>query len=118
MADITKDVQIPDELYEVCVSLFKTNLPHKTVTIKLFKAKDNWTVQKEALKVKSSNGINFSADIDSTLLQTATLLRGIVNAPWKVNDINELGELPQPLIEWVRQEFDDFNTISVKKKEN
>ena len=118
MADITKEVEIPQELFDLCVNHFKKNFPHKKVTLKLFMFKDNLAVQREAIKIKSNNGMNFTADVDSGTLQTATLLKAIVNAPWKVNDIGELGELPQPLIDWVRQEFDEYNTITVKKKEN
>lgn len=114
---LTKVVEIPTELANIAREEFDCKWVHNRVTIKRFTYGDTLGIQQDCVKVKSNNMANISTDINLADLQILTLLRGVVDAPWGVNDIAAIRNLPPMIAEWLRVELDDFNTIGAKKKE-
>lgn len=116
---VEKELTIPEELVDVAKEY---NLGWKTnkVTIRRLLHRDINAMTSQAVKIKLSQVAGTStqsADVDPTLLADIKIIKSVVQAPWKAGDLNALADLPQPIVEWVQKEVDDFNTLAVKKKE-
>ena len=112
-----KELKIPDELFTLANEEFEFKWINNKVTIKRFTFGDQVQLQQDSTKTKASiNGAN--TDVNVADLQLLTLMRAVVEAPWLTNDINSVRTLPPMLAEWLNKEIDEFNTITIKKKEN
>ena len=109
---------MPVEIFEVATKEYDQNWTNGRVTIKRFTYGDTVQLQQDSIKIKAGFGSGMNADVNVADLQLLTVLRGVVEAPWTINDINTVKLLPPMVADWVKGELDDFNTISVKKKEN
>jgi hypothetical protein len=118
---LTKEVEIPKELFESAVNDYDCKWANGKIKIKRFTFGDANAISREASKIKASNfggEIKLDANIDPTEIQVLTLLKGVVEAPWTVNDVGAINELPVMIANWALKEIEEFNTITFKKKEN
>lgn len=115
---LRKEIEIPEELFNMAHDEFECNWASRKVVIKRFLYGDQLQIQQETMKVKGTSPTNMSAEVNIGDLQALNLLRAIVEAPWQVNDINAIRQLPTPVADWLKDQVDEFNTITIKKKEN
>ena len=116
---VTKEVKIPEEIFELANSRFKKGWTEDKVVIKLLEYGDNLKIQRASMKIKGIPGNRaLTADVSAPDWQAMTILLGVVQAPWEVNNMQAIEHLPTPLGEWVRDQIDKFNTLEVKKKPN
>jgi len=116
---LTKEIELPEELFEMSLKEFECDWTDKKVTIKRFRFGETNAISREAAKIKATNvggKMNMDATIDPTQIQTLTLMKGVTKAPWVVNDLDSINNLPPPVANWVLAELDSFNTITFKKK--
>jgi len=114
---LEKELEMPKELYDMCNEEYETKWTNGRVKIKRFLAKELGAIQNASVKVKSSNGLTPSADINPVELRFQSVLKGVVEAPWGVNNIDAIYNLPPQVLDWVFTELDEFNTVSYKKKD-
>lgn len=110
------ELKIPEELFELSNKEFGTGWMSDKVVIKRFVYGDTLSIQRGSMKVKATNATNASAEINPEELQLSTILKGVIEAPWGINDASAIRNLPSPVAEWVRGEIEKFNTLEVKKK--
>ena len=113
-----KEIQIPDELMQLAKEEFEINWANNKVVIKRFLSGDQWQIQQDSMKVRGTSPTNMSAEVNIADLQGLTIMRAVIEAPWILNDIKAVRDLPGPITEWLKTEIDDLNTITFKKKEN
>lgn len=113
-----KELEIPDELYKLAKEEFDCNWNSKKVVIKRFKFGDQVQLQQDSMKIKSTQMVNFNAEVNIADVQILTIMRAVVEAPWLINDVAAVKDLPGFIAEWLKQEIEEFNTITLKKKEN
>jgi len=114
----TKEVSIPEEYMELCKTEFEIDLPSSKVVIKRFLRGDITRIQQECIKIKAtSTSNNISADVNSADYRDLSVVKAIVEAPWALEDLNAIRELPPFLVDWLEKEIKEFNTIEIKKKE-
>ncbi len=117
---LTKELELPEELYDLSVKEFDCDWKDGKVTIKRFRFGEANAISRDAAKIKAvqvGGKMNLNAEIDPTEIQVLTLKTGITTAPWKVNDLDAINELPPPVANWALEELQKFNTITFKKKE-
>jgi len=112
-----KEIEMPADLFEIATVEYDNKWASRTVTVKRFTYGDTVQLQQDSIKVKANQLGAVNADVNVADLQVLTILRGVVGAPWQVNEISAVKELPPMVAEWVRNQIDEFNTITVKKKE-
>lgn len=113
-----KEVYIPDELFELANSEFDTNWKSTKVTIKRFLREEVGKIEQASIKAKATTVTDFSASVDCTSYRDVTVLIGVAEAPWPINDPSAIKRLPPMIFDWVFKEIQEFNTLSAKKKEN
>jgi hypothetical protein len=118
MSGLTREVEIPEDLMEIAKRDYEVTWLTKIIKIKRFTYGDQLAIQQEAMKVKANSISGVNADINVADLQALSLVKGVLAAPWQINDLNAVKALPPMIAEWLRGELDEFNTISVKKKES
>lgn len=117
---LTKEIELPEELFELSNKEFESKWEDGKITIKRFRFGDANAISREAAKIRATNvggKMNMNAEIDPTQIQILTILKGVTSAPWKVNDKDAIDELPPPVASWVLSELEKFNTLTFKKKE-
>lgn len=114
---LKKELQIPEELYNMANEEYEKGWHSDKVVIKRFLYGDSLAIQQASMKVKAQLGSQAIADFNISEIQTATILRGVVQAPWGINNISTVRELPPFIGEWVYEQINEFNTLSAKKKE-
>jgi hypothetical protein len=112
-----KELTIPEDLFILAKEEFECNWINRKVVIKRFTFGDQVQIQQDSMKVKAT-AISQTADVNVADLQVLTLMRAVVEAPWLINDLNAIKSLPPMLADWLKQEIEELNTITVKKKEN
>jgi len=118
---LTKDLEMPKEIYETAVNEYECKWLHGRVKIKRLKFGDNNEITKESTKLKTySVGGEMKVDIDvnPTDINTQTILRSVIEAPWAINDMGAIKDLPPIVANWILTEITQFNEISFKKKES
>ena len=116
---LEKELELPEELYELSLKEFECDWKDRNISIKRFRFGETNAISREAAKIKATNvggKMNMNAEIDPTQIQILTLLKGVVKAPWTVNDRDSIDNLPPPVANWVLGEIEKFNTIDFKKK--
>ena len=116
---LTKEIELPEELFEMSLKEFECGWKDGKITIKRFRFGETNAISREAAKIKATNvggKMNMNAEIDPTQIQVLTLLKGVTKAPWLVNDKDSIDNLPPPVANWVLTEIESFNTITFKKK--
>ena len=116
---LTKEIELPEELFEMALKEFECDWVDGKVTIKRFRFGETNAISHEAAKIKATNvggSMSMNAEIDPTQIQILTLLKGVAKAPWTVNDKDSIDNLPPPVANWVLAELETFNTITFKKK--
>ena len=106
----TKELEIPAEWME---EGWATN----KVKIKVLSGREAYSVRDEASKVKiSESGMegNFSQQV--ALLSAVT--KFVVEAPWKTNDKAVIAELPEPILNWLQEEYAEMRKFPEKKNES
>lgn len=117
---LTKEIEMPKELFELSNEEFECDWKDGKVTIKRLRFGETNAISRESTTVKGTNvggKVKMDIDINPAELQIQTLLKGVVSAPWKANDLAAIDELPTPVAEWAVVEIEKFNTITFKKKE-
>ena len=119
---LEKEIELPEELFEMSLKEFECDWTDGKVTIKRFRFGETNAISREATKIKATAGaggkMNMDASVDPTQIQMLSIMKGVVKAPWKVNDIDSINNLPPPVANWVLTELESFNTITFKKKES
>ena len=116
---LTKEVELPEELFEMALKEFECDWKDGKITVKRFRFGETNTISREATKIKASNvggKMNMAVDVDPTEIQVLTLMKGVTKAPWTINDLDSINNLPPPVANWVLGEIESFNTLTFKKK--
>jgi len=114
---LTRQVQIPAELFELANKNFKKNWQDDKVVIKLLEYGDNLKIKRASIKIRGIPGNrNLTADMSAADWESLTILYGVVSAPWGANSMEAIEHLPTPIGDWIRSEVEKFNTLEVKKK--
>ncbi len=117
---LEKEIELPEELFEMALKEFECDWKDGKVTIKRFRFGETNAISREAAKIKATTGVggkmNMDATIDPTQIQILSIMKGVVKAPWTINDKDSIDNLPPPVANWVLAEIDSFNTITFKKK--
>ncbi len=117
---LTKEIELPEELFEMSVKEFDCDWKDGKLEIKRFRFGETNAISRESAKIKAINvggRMDMKAEIDPTQIQVLTLLKGVTKAPWAINDIKSVNELPPPVANWIIGELEKFNTLTFKKKE-
>jgi hypothetical protein len=113
-----KDIVIPEEYVRIAREEFEQDLKGGKVRIKRFVRGDLSKLEQECIKIKaSSSSMTVSADVNSADYRDLTVVRAVVEAPWKTGDLNTFRGLPTFIADFLEQEVKEFNTLEVKKKE-
>jgi len=117
---LTKELVIPEELFELAKTEFEVGWQDDKVTIKRLRYGDNLRIQKQAMNITGTPGVAASAraDINPEEFQATTILKGVVKAPWGANNLKAILDLPPFIGEWIKSEIEEFNTLETKKKLN
>ena len=116
---LTKELELPEELFELSTKEFDCDWKDGKVEIKRFRFGETNSISREAAKIRATNvggKMVANAEIDPTEIQMLTLTKGVTKAPWKVNDRNAIDELPPPVANWLLEQIEAFNTLEFKKK--
>jgi len=115
---MTKEVQIPEDIFELSNKEFETGWKTDKVSIKRFLREEIGKIEQASIKAKATTTTDFSASVDCTNYRDVTVALGVTAAPWNINDLNAIKRLPPIVFDWVFKEIQDFNTLAAKKKEN
>ena len=117
---LTKELKIPEELFELAKKEFEVGWQDDTVVIRRLKYGDNLQIQKQAMKITGTPGAvaSTTADINPKEFQATTVLKGTVKAPWGAGNLPAILDLPPFIGEWVKDEIEKFNKLKSIKKSN
>jgi len=117
---LSKEIEIPGELMDLAIKEFDCPWQTNKVTIKRFKFGDNADLESLSTKVKMvqvGREMKVSADVDPAELSIHTLVKGVKAAPWQINSVDAVRDLPDAIAKWVIDQLTEFNTLEFKKKE-
>lgn len=111
----SKEIQIPLEFMEKLAELSKP-LANNKVRIKLFDWGEKTTIDEEAIKIQARSGSGAQATISQKVYNESTIIQGVAEAPWKVNDVATVRSLAPFLMEWLKDQIQEYNSLGEKKK--
>ncbi len=118
---LTKEIEIPEELFRVAKDEYDVKWTSNKVTIKRFLTGEIKRIESDSMKVNAIVGANGATtakvDLDQSKNFVLTVARGVASSPWGANDSNAVEGLPPHISEWVYNEIAEFNKITDKKKE-
>jgi hypothetical protein len=114
---MTKQIQIPEDLFELSNKEFDKNWTDDKVVIKRMLYGDELKIQRASMKIKGIPGQKFlTADVSAPDWQAMTIFLGVSSAPWGAGSMKNIEALPGPVGNWVKTQVEEFNTLEVKKK--
>jgi len=114
---MTKEIQIPAELFELANKEFDKGWEDDKVEIKRMLYGDELKIQRASMKIKGIAGQKIlTADVSAPDWQAMTIFLGVTKAPWGVDSMQNIEALPGPIGNWVKGQIEEFNTLEVKKK--
>lgn len=116
---LVKELEIPKELFNLAVEEYDCDWKNNIVKIKRFTFGETNDISRKSTNIKMyqvGGVMKPDVNIDSTEIQVLTLLKGVAEAPWGVNDISVVNQLPPQIANWVLKEIEEFNSVSFKKK--
>ena len=116
---LVKELEIPKELFNLAVEEYDCDWKNNIVKIKRFTFGETNDISRKSTNIKMyqvGGVMKPDVNIDSTEIQVLTLLKGVAEAPWGVNYISVVNQLPPQIANWVLKEIEEFNSVSFKKK--
>ena len=116
---LVKELEIPKELFDLAVEEYDCDWKSNLVKIKRFTFGETNDISRKSTNIKMyqvGGVMKPDVNIDSTEIQVLTLLKGVAEAPWEVNNVSVVNNLPPHVANWVLRQIEEFNSVSVKKK--
>lgn len=112
----TKEVEIPNDLIELLSTEYGMAFPSNKIKVKRFDW-DEWTdIQSASVGIRGDVNSGVGVKVNTKDIQFNLVSRGIVEAPWVVNDISVLKKFPHVLGEFLIKAVKEANMVGDKKK--
>ena len=106
----TKELELPEEWME---KEWKSN----KVKIKILSGREAYGIRDEASNLKITDG-GIKGEFSQEAALIGTVAKFVTEAPWKVNDRTTVANLPEPILNWLQEEYAEMRTFPEKKKDN
>ena len=106
----TKVLEVPAEFME-------DNWKSGKVTIKRLSYSERLDLSDEAMNLRVTDA-GVSAKPSQKSIALGTILKAVIEAPWQIQSAGAVLSLDWQLGDWLLNEINSFNTLSVKKKED